>query len=131
MHPSSLALSPDGRTLYSGGWSWDGEASHSVVALDAATGAVRAWGPTGGGGAIAVSPDGGTVYAGVSGYALALDAATLAERWRTPGNWETTDIALTPGWRQAVHDRFRAPRRTRGDAVRRGDGRADAVHASP
>ena len=96
VHPSSLALSPDGRTLYSGGWSWDGEASHSVVALDAATGAVRAWGPTGGGGAIAVSPDGGTVYAGVSGYALALDAATLTERWRTPGNWETTDIALTP-----------------------------------
>jgi DNA-binding beta-propeller fold protein YncE len=117
----AVTVSPDGSTLYIAGASigstgaWD----YAILAYNAATGAQR-WvrrynGPANGtdqAHAVAVSPDGGTVY--VTGFSdgvtsaedyltVAYNAVTGAQRWvrryNGPGNGtdEASSVAISPG----------------------------------
>ena len=83
-----LALSTDGATLYAASW------NPSVVAYDAASGAVKASGPAGQGVAIVVTA-GGVYAVQYNGWLSSLDPATLAERWRAPGTTVTRDMAAS------------------------------------
>lgn len=118
----SLAVSPDGRTVYVTGYSGGpGRYDYVTIAYNAATGAQR-WvsrynGRAGGndqGRAVAVSPDGRTVYVTgrsqgkKSGYdiaTIAYNAATGAQRWagryNGPANLNDfgTALAISPGGR--------------------------------
>jgi DNA-binding beta-propeller fold protein YncE len=88
-YPSSIAISPDGTTVYVTGWSlqfWFDDYDYVTLAYDAATGSKKWVRYFDGGGradaalSIAVSPDGETVY--VTGNAPVdinhVDAATIA-----------------------------------------------------
>ncbi len=83
-----IVLAPDGATLYVGGsfGSVDHSQLLSVGALDTTTGALLRRGPAGGGGPVAVSADGGTLYLAELNGVLALDAGTLATRWSIGGS---------------------------------------------
>ncbi len=94
-----IALSPDGRTVYVAGTYYDERDFRAVIALDTTTGALRAYGPVGAGITLALAPDGGTVYLldAYDDVVYALDAGTLAQRWRVPAaGFDPLDLALTP-----------------------------------
>jgi hypothetical protein len=117
-YATSVAVSPDGATVYVTGDSSGGASGidYATVAYDAATGAQR-WarrynGPAGGddsASTVAVRPDGATVY--VTGFSkgapgwdyatIAYNAATGARRWasRAAANREdrASSLAVSPG----------------------------------
>ncbi len=95
------ALAVDGTRVFAAGTAYDGSQFRALTVLDAGTGAVIAYVGRETGTAVSFAPDGGTVYFtfhdGPDGV-IAIDAATLAERWRaTIGS--ATDLAVTPDGR--------------------------------
>jgi hypothetical protein len=100
----SLAISPDGSTVYAGGnfTSIGGETRNHLAALDTTgTGTATEWDPSSNNGAIyslAISPDGSTVYAGgdftsISGEARIGVAALDATGTGTVTDWGTSSIS--------------------------------------
>ena len=85
--PAAIVLSPDGRTVYVAGSYYDERDFRAIVALDAVTGALRAYGPVGAGITLALAPDGGSVYLldAFDDVVYALDSGTLAAALARPG----------------------------------------------
>jgi hypothetical protein len=108
----AFAVSPDGSTVYAGGdfTSIGGQARSCIAAIDATTGLATTWNPNASGEipevcALAVSPDGSTVYAAgyftsIGGqprnYIAAINAATgAATSWDPNANNNVAALALS------------------------------------
>lgn len=105
----TLAVSPDGTTVYAGGTFLNigGSARNRIAALSATTGVATSWNPNAGAAVndLAVSPDGATVYAGgafgaIGGAArsnvASLSAATgSATSWDPSSNGTVVTISLS------------------------------------
>lgn len=97
----SMVLSPDHATLYVGGsfGTVDGAARNGIAAFSTATGTLISFNPAGAGlaHALAVSPDGATLYAAEDQHLLAISTSTGATIWSVPaGNWWDTSLAVSP-----------------------------------
>ncbi len=97
----ALAVAPDGARVFAAGTAYDGSQFRALTVLDAATGAVIGYVGRETGTAVSFSPDGRTAYftfVDNQDGVIAIDAATLAERWRASVG-SATDLAVTPDGR--------------------------------